>query len=240
MGDERPRVRLTPVPGYGQNEDVKRVTLTFDNGPTPVVTDRVLATLAAHGVSAVFFVIGQRAATYEGRVRVRDAVAAGHRVGNHTWTHSVPFGELDDASVRYEIDDTVRLVNALGGDGLLFRPYGVGGVLDHRLMSPFGSHHLQSIGATVVSWTSVPGDWLDPVGWVETALADVDTQQWPVVVLHDVEGAAADRLDDFLVALRERGVEFRQDFPAECVHIDAGVPTAAYGALQTDVDAPHG
>lgn len=217
---------------------MKPVTLTFDNGPTPVVTDRVLATLARHGVAAVFFVIGQRAATYEGRVRVRDAVAAGHRVGNHTWTHSVPFGELDDEAVRYEIDDTVRLVNALGGEGLLFRPYGVGGVLDHRLMSPFGSRHLQSIGATVVSWTSVPGDWLDPTGWVEAALADVDAQSWPVVVLHDVDGAAADRLDDFLVALRERGVEFRQDFPPVCVHIDAGVPTAQYGTLQVDVPAP--
>lgn len=219
---------------------MKRVTLTFDNGPTPGVTDQVLATLSAHRVPAVFFVIGQRAATYEGRVRVRDAVAAGHRVGNHTWTHSVPFGELDDDAVRYEIDDTVRLVNALGGDGLLFRPYGVGGVVDHRLMSPFGSTHLQSIGATVVSWTSVPGDWLNPSGWVETALAEVDVQAWPVVVLHDITDAAAERLDGFLSALRERNVEFRQDFPAECVHIDAGEPTATYDVLQTDVRAPHG
>ena len=217
---------------------MKRVTLTFDNGPTPGVTDHVLETLERHGVRAVFFVVGQRAATYEGRVRVRNAAAAGHRVGNHTWTHSVPFGLLDDDTVRYEIDDTVRLVNALDGEGLLFRPYGVGGVMDHRLMSPFGAAHLQSIGATVVSWTSVPGDWLDPQGWVETALADVDAQEWAVVVLHDIDGAAADRLEDFLVALQARSVEFRQDFPAPCVHIDAGVPTARYGALQADVSAP--
>ena len=216
----------------------KRVTITFDNGPTAAVTDGVLDALAAHGVPAVFFVVGQRAATYEGRTRVRRAADLGHRVGNHTWTHSVPFGELDDQAVRYEIDDTVRLVNALGGDGLLFRPYGVGGVMDHRLMSPFGAAHLQSVGATVVSWTSVPGDWLDPIGWVDRALADVDAQDWPVVVLHDLPRSCGERLTDFLGALQSRGVQFRQDFPEGCVHVSAGEPTAQYGALRVDETAP--
>jgi len=216
----------------------KRVTVTFDNGPTTGITDEVLDLLEARRVPAVFFVVGQRAATYEGRTRVRRAVELGHRVGNHTWTHSVPFGELDDQAVRYEIDDTVRLVNALGGDGHLFRPYGVGGVMDHRLMSPFGAAHLQSIGATVVSWTSVPGDWLDPAGWVDKALADVDTQEWPVVVLHDLPAACGERLGDFLEALQSRGVEFRQDFPDLCVHVAAGEPTSQYSALRVDETAP--
>jgi len=213
---------------------MKRVTITFDNGPTAGVTDEVLEVLAAHGVVATFFVIGQKAATYEGRVRARRAAELGHRVGNHTWTHSVPFGELDDRAVQYEIDDTVRLVNALGGEGLLFRPYGVGGVMDHRLMSPFGAAHLTSIGATVVSWTSVPGDWYDQAGWVERALADIDASDWSVVVLHDVADACSARLSEFLTALAARGVEFRQDFPDGCVHIAAGVPTAEYAALRVD------
>ncbi|MSW19679.1 MAG: polysaccharide deacetylase family protein, partial [Actinobacteria bacterium] len=184
---------------------MKRVTITFDNGPTAGVTDDVLEVLAAHGVVATFFVIGQKAATYEGRVRARRAAELGHRVGNHTWTHSVPFGELDDRAVKYEIDDTVRLVNALGGEGLLFRPYGVGGVMDHRLMSPFGAAHLTSIGATVVSWTCVPGDWYDQAGWVERALADIDASDWSVVVLHDVADACSARLSEFLTAAAARG-----------------------------------
>lgn len=217
---------------------MKRVTITFDNGPVAGVTDEVLEVLAAHGVAATFFVIGQKAATYEGRARVQRAVAAGHRVGNHTWTHSVPFGELDDRAVQYEIDDTVRLVTALGGEGLLFRPYGVGGVMDHRLMSPFGAAHLESIGATVVSWTSVPGDWYDQAGWVERALADIDASDWSVVVLHDVADACAARLSEFLTTAAARGVEFRQDFPDGCVHIAAGVPTAMYAALRVDEVAP--
>ena len=217
---------------------MKRVTITFDNGPTSGVTDDVLDALDAHGVRATFFVIGQRAATYEGRARVQRAVASGHRVGNHTWTHSVPFGELDDQAVRYEIDDTVRLVNALGGEGLLFRPYGVGGVMDHRLMSPFGAAHLQERGATVVSWTSVPGDWYDQAGWVERALIDIDASEWAVVVLHDVDDACSARLSEFLSAIASRSVEFRQDFPESCVHIAAGAPTAEYAALHVDEGAP--
>ena len=215
-----------------------RVTITFDNGPTPGVTDEVLEVLAEHGVPATFFAIGQKAATYEGRARIQRAVAGGHRVGNHTWTHSMPFGVLDDRAVKFEIDDTARLVTALGGEGLLFRPYGVGGVMDHRLMSPFGASHLQSLGATVVSWTSVPGDWYDQSGWVERALAEVDAAEWSVVVLHDIADACSARLSDFLTAAAARGVEFRQDFPDSCVHIAAGVPTAQYAALRVDEVAP--
>jgi len=212
---------------------MRRVTITFDNGPSLGVTERVLAALADRKVPAVFFVVGRHADTPEGRALVAAELAAGHRVGGHTWTHSVLFGQGEDSVVRQEIDDTVELVGALGGDAQLFRPYAAGGVMDARVMSPFGAQHLQDLGATCVTWTSVPGDWLSPQGWVETALADVSTRDWSVVVLHDVPDAAADRIGDFLDALLEMGVEFRTDFPEECIHIEGGRPTPFFGVLRT-------
>jgi peptidoglycan/xylan/chitin deacetylase (PgdA/CDA1 family) len=210
----------------------RRVTLTFDNGPAPGVTENVLGALAERRIPAVFFVVGKPASTEAGRALVRRQVAEGHRVGSHTWTHSVLFGEGDDDVVRREIDDTLALVGELGGDPLLFRPYAAGGVMDARMMSPFGAQHLVDLGATCVSWTSVPGDWLSPQGWVDVALADVRSTDWSVVVLHDVPDAAAERLGIFLDALVSMGVEFRTDFPAGCVHIERGVPTPAFGALR--------
>ena len=68
------------------------VTLTFDNGPTPGVTEPVLDLLAAHAVPATFFAIGQKVATAEGGYLGRRIVREGHRLGGHTWSHSVQFG----------------------------------------------------------------------------------------------------------------------------------------------------
>ena len=207
------------------------VTLTFDNGPVSGVTERVLDTLEAHDVLAVFFVIGERAATPEGRVLVRRTVAAGHRVGAHTWRHVVPFGQLDDDAVRKEIDDTSAVVAELGGDGSLFRPYGGGGVIDEHLMSESGAAHLRDRGDTCVLWHCVPRDWVDEHEWLPRALEHIDTHERSVVVLHDIPHAAAAHLDELLTALRRRDVEFSQDFPDDCTPIRRGEPTVSYSLL---------
>lgn len=64
----------------------RRVALTFDDGPDPVSTPRVLDMLRARGARATFFVVGERAA--RAPELVREMAAGGHEVENHTWTHS--------------------------------------------------------------------------------------------------------------------------------------------------------
>ena len=71
----------------------RRVTLTFDNGPTPGVTDQVLDVLADRAAPAYFFVVGSRLRQPGGRDLVRRAVAEGHRIGHHTTTHTVLLGD---------------------------------------------------------------------------------------------------------------------------------------------------
>ena len=63
----------------------RKVALTFDDGPDPEQTPRVLDLLAAHGAKATFFLIGERAA--RAGALVRRIAAAGHDLGNHTWSH---------------------------------------------------------------------------------------------------------------------------------------------------------
>ena len=82
------------------------VTLTFDNGPTPGVTEPVLDLLAAHEVPATFFAIGRKLATSEGQELGRRILAEGHRLGGHTWSHSIQFGNADDAVVIDELTRT--------------------------------------------------------------------------------------------------------------------------------------
>lgn len=209
----------------------RMVTLTFDNGPTPGVTEPVLDVLTAHGVAATFFAIGRKLDTADGHVLGRRIVAEGHRLGGHTWSHSVQFGLAPDDVVADELSRTRAVVADVGGDGSLFRPYGAGGMIDDRLMSAFGASTLCDQGYTCVLWNVLPGDWRDPHGWVEPALAGIDERTWSVVVLHDVVDAALGRLDEFLTAARSRGVTWSQDVPDDCAPIRAGVPTSSFATL---------
>ena len=70
----------------------RRVTLTFDNGPTPGVTERVLEILAGFGIPATFFVIGSKIDKSTAGL-MQQAHAAGHWIGNHTLSHSVALGD---------------------------------------------------------------------------------------------------------------------------------------------------
>ena len=207
------------------------VTLTIDNGPTPGVTERVHEILGRHGVEALFFVVGRNVVDPAGRRLVEAAVADGHLVGSHTWSHTVTFGQAADAVVDRELDDGRRAVADAGGDGTLFRPYGAGGAIDERLMSRHGAERLIDDRCTCVLWNSVPGDWLDPDGWMTAALADVRRQAWSVVVLHDLPDAALGRLDEFLVRCADAGVVFTTETPQDCTPIRAGVPTSSFELL---------
>jgi hypothetical protein len=72
-----------------------------------------------------------------------------------------------------------------------------------------------------VLWNAVPGDWKDPDGWVDRALEQCAEHAHTLLVLHDVAGAAADRLEEFLD--RAAGFTFVQAPPAGCVPIRRGV-----------------
>jgi peptidoglycan/xylan/chitin deacetylase (PgdA/CDA1 family) len=194
--------------------NLSQVTLTFDNGPTAETTPQVLDILRRRGVPATFFVLGRQLADPALRDLTVRAHAEGHRVGNHSYTHSIPFGELaDHADAIGEIDRTQALIGELAGAELLFRPFGGGGHLDRRLLNAAAVAHLEARGYTLALWNSVPRDWEDPTGWPARALEDCASTPWPVVVLHDLPTNAMQQLDGFLAALADRGFQFSQEFP---------------------------
>jgi peptidoglycan/xylan/chitin deacetylase (PgdA/CDA1 family) len=212
--------------------DGPRVTLTFDNGPVADVTHRVLDALAERQVRATFFVVGERLRRPGSREAAARAVAEGHWVGNHTLTHSVPLGLIDDPeAVADEVDTTEALLDGLAHPDRLFRPFGSGGTIDGRLIGSAAARHLEAGRYTCVLWNSVPRDWEDPVGWVDTCLADVAARDWTVVAVHDLPTGAMDRLPDLLDRLDEMGADVVQEFPDECVPLRRGVPAAAWPAL---------
>jgi peptidoglycan-N-acetylglucosamine deacetylase len=202
----------------------RRVTLTFDNGPTPGVTDQVLDLLADRGLLANFFLVGNRLQQPGGRDLARRAVSEGHHVGHHSATHTILLGEAIDPeeAVQAEIDDVACWFEEFNGGEKLYRPYAGGGILDRRVFSRPAVRYLQDHRYTCVLWNSVPHDWEDPIGWVDRALADVAVQLWTVVVLHDTDTGAMVQLPRFIDELSAREVEIIQDLPDSCLPIRAG------------------
>ena len=112
------------------------VTLTFDNGPEPAVTPRVLDILGNAGIGATFFALGSKLAVPERRAIAKRAHAEGHWIGNHTMTHTTPLGRLaDPAKAIGEILETQALIDELGHPDRLFRPFGGGGELGRHLLN---------------------------------------------------------------------------------------------------------
>jgi peptidoglycan-N-acetylglucosamine deacetylase len=215
---------------------VRKVTLTFDNGPTPGVTDVVLDLLGERGIRATFFVVGTRLRAPGGRDLARRAAAEGHRIGHHTTTHTVLLGMAGDpdGAVQAEISALAPELREFEDGEKLYRPYADGGVLDQRVFSPAAVRHLQDRGYTCVLWNSVPHDWDDPAGWVDRALSDVSAQPWTVVVLHDIAGGGMARLPHFLDVLAAQGTQIVQDYPDSCLPIRAGQVKLSLSQLTTE------
>lgn len=203
------------------------LTLSFDNGPDPDVTPRVLEVLRQRQVTAWFFVLGKHVATPAGRQLVERAVAEGHLIGNHSYTHARPLGEDNtEEAVQTEIAATAELLAPLlrqqpGGERW-FRPFGGGGAIGPHLLSWYAAKYLEQQRYTCVLWSSVPRDWEDPEGWPARAIAACDAQDHAVLVLHDVPNACAARLGEFLELVRRRGIQLTTALPRWCTPMIEG------------------
>jgi peptidoglycan/xylan/chitin deacetylase (PgdA/CDA1 family) len=201
---------------------VSKVTLTFDNGPDSQATPLVLDRLARHDVKSTFFVLGQKVSAPAGLDLARLCSREGHWIGNHTWSHAGRLGEGTREVALQEFERTEEALSWLKQPVPLFRPRGGAGRLGKGLLHPAVIDRLKLGGYTCVLWNSVPGDFRDPDGWMERALADCRTREWSLVVLHDLPNGAMRHLDSFLRKLRDEGHDLIQDFPADCTPIVGG------------------
>ena len=208
------------------------VTLTFDNGPDAEVTPRVLDVLAARGLPACFFVVGNRLVDPGAQHAFARARAEGHAFGNHSFTHTTPLGaDPRPDAVELEIVATEHRLAELGAPTRLFRPFGGGGVLGPHLLSPAARAYLEAQRYTCVLWNCVPLDWLDEDGWPATALAQCAAQEHAVLVLHDIYAGAMRHLDRVCGELADAGHTFSGSFPDSCLPLVDGAPRAALDAV---------
>jgi peptidoglycan/xylan/chitin deacetylase (PgdA/CDA1 family) len=177
--------------------DGNRVALTFDDGPTPGVTDRILDELKQRKLHATFFMIGQRIAAEPDLAR--RVLAEGHEIANHTFTHP-NLTKLSDAQVDAEIQKTQDIMGEL---------------LNHRtawFRPPFGALRqnqaglLAKRGLDIVLWNVDPSDWSQPGTdkIIGTVLAE--TKSGSIIVCHDLYRQTADSVGPICDGLLERGL----------------------------------
>jgi peptidoglycan/xylan/chitin deacetylase (PgdA/CDA1 family) len=160
----------------------RAVALTFDDGPSPEYTSRVLAVLRRLRVPATFFVVGYLAAEYPALVRAERH--AGMVVGNHTYNHPEipPFDELPAPLVRDEIALANEELARAGVRSRLFRPPG-------GSTSPTVVRAARALGERVVLWSVDPTDWRPGIGAkqiIRRVLAAI--RPGSIVLLHDGGG----------------------------------------------------
>src|SRR5262252_3963373 len=171
--------------------DPAQIALTFDDGPNDPHTLHLLDVLARHQAKATFFLIGQYVRR---RPEIARAVqAAGHAIGNHTYSHpNLIF--VSAARLRQELEDCRRaLEDAIGAPAPLFRP-------------PFGGRRpnvlrtVRALGLEPVMWSVTGYDWSAKSAEVivQKVTAQVDSRrrkQGEIVLLHDGShlGFGADR-----------------------------------------------
>jgi peptidoglycan/xylan/chitin deacetylase (PgdA/CDA1 family) len=165
----------------------REIALTFDDGPDPATTPAVLDLLDAHGATATFFCVGERAAV-AGEL-VQEIVRRGHRVENHTHRHSTRFGWYGPARLAREIGDAQAvLVRLAGAAPRFFRaPFGV--------RNPFLEPALARAGLRLVSWTRRGYDAVDADPRRVLARLSASLAPGDILVLHDgvATGGRADR-----------------------------------------------
>jgi len=153
-----------------------RVYLTFDDGPDPEWTPRIVDVLDASGARATFFVIG-RAAERSGPL-LRRLHASGHEIGNHTYSHRHPW-TMSTAHARREVRDGAEsIAQALGQAPRWFRP-------PHGRLRQAMADEAQNGGQRVVLWTLSAVDW-GPLGCAERIAARLDhVDGGDIVLMHD-------------------------------------------------------
>ena len=176
--------------------DQPHIALTFDDGPV-AGTAQILEILGRHMAPATFFCIGQRARQQPELLRQLDA--AGHLLGNHTFTHSYFIDLFSTRRLRAEIADTdAAIAAATGRRPRLFRPpYGVTTPNFARALRASGH---QCIGWSVRSLDTVAKDEEQLLSKVVGALAP-----GAVFLFHDTSTVTVAVLDEFLRQVRERG-----------------------------------
>ncbi len=208
----------------------KEVVLTFDDGPFPPTTRRVLSALADQCVRATFFLIGQNAA--HNPDLVRKIVAEGHTIGHHSWSHRI-LGRISQRAAEDEIDRGISAVEDITGKPQIQRTVGQSGapteptrffrfpgfVSTPKLLDELNARGMVIFGADL--WAS---DWnkMTPDQELGLIVARLKAVRKGIILFHDIKAETAAMLPSFLRFLKDNGYRVVQVVPSAAERADSG------------------
>jgi peptidoglycan-N-acetylglucosamine deacetylase len=186
------------------DDEVKYVALTFDDGPSPVYTPKVLAILKKEGIHATFCLIGRHAKKYP--EIVQQIVAEGHQIADHTMNHDEYLQRRSAKKIKEEILGTKTLLESIvPGTPIAFYRAPAGNI-DHRIREM-----VTDWGMTPLGWSVDTKDWQKP--GVDEILANVKSELRPggIILMHDAGGDRSDTLEALekvIPQLKKDGYQF--------------------------------
>ena len=191
----------------------REVVLTFDDGPIPPYTNRVLDTLAAECIKATFFIVGRQARAFPHMVRrVHDE---GHTVANHSQSHPSFFNRLPTAKMQEEIEEGFAAsAAALGDRGAVANFFRVPGLRTSAAVESYAA----SRNLMVWSADFPADDWrkISAAQVKQRALDRLEAKGKGVLLLHDIQPATVLALPELLKQLKARGYRI--------VHVTTATP----------------
>ncbi|MBX9725252.1 MAG: polysaccharide deacetylase family protein, partial [Candidatus Obscuribacterales bacterium] len=202
--EEERACRLICSAAPGANTEDKMVALTFDDGPSPEYTPKVLALLKEHNIHATFCLVGRQVKKYP--ELVKQIVAEGHKIANHTMNHNEFLTNKSDQKLKNEILAEQALITAV-----------VPEVSIEYFRAPGGNwnHHIRKVvtgwGMKPLGWTVDSKDWQTP--GVESIIKTVNKQLHPggVILMHDAGGDRSETiaaLKRLIPSLEQDGYKF--------------------------------
>ena len=146
---------VTPVPGGKTSTNPnyagkKIISITFDDGPHPSNTTKVLDMLKSKGVKATFFILGENLYSDSQKALVKRAYDEGHEIANHSYSHPLPFTSLSIDKVKEELNKTDNAIKSIIGEvPVLFRPPGGG----------YNQAISENCGKSIILWSIDSRDW---------------------------------------------------------------------------------
>ena len=180
--------------------NVRNVALTFDDGPHPRTTLRLLTILRHYGVPATFFVVGKMVERYPELLRAEDA--EGFLIGNHTF-HHVNLTHLSPVEIRTELLACNLVVHAVIGKEMRFyRP--PGGDVNADVIDTAAS-----MAMTTVLWSDDPADYANPGDQVLMDRLLAHVADGSIILLHDGPPETLEILPRLIETLQRMGYHFQ-------------------------------
>lgn len=177
------------------------IAITFDDGPHPSLTPRLLDMLRQRNIHATFYLVGNRVGEFASAAR--RIAADGHEIGNHTWTHPMAPSRWADAPLRTELQKTHdAIVNITGLAPRSYRPPG-GSVNPHQKQWIF-----DEFGYPTILWAVDPNDWKRPGPAVVTQRILSATRPGYIVLAHDIHPGTIEAMPATLDGLLAKGYRF--------------------------------